>query len=176
MKEDLRVIKTRKKIEDTFLEMRLHQSLREIRVNELCRRAQINKTTFYYHYQDIYQLSEQLEQKLFDGYFRDFDSWDELLHDPAKYMRDIQLCGRDYVEPLYALFHGNEEAMAVHTAKYILNHYITPETDKKKANLISFILCGYMFSFDMLQGYYKEKYTLEENVEDSVQLIEKLLK
>lgn len=61
---DLRVQKTKNSILDAFIELRSEKPLEKITVKELADRARISKQTFYLHYKDIYDLSEQLEQEL----------------------------------------------------------------------------------------------------------------
>ena len=61
---DLRIEKTRNSIVNTFLELRSKKDLEKITVKELCEKAQINKSTFYSHYHDIYDLSEHLEDEV----------------------------------------------------------------------------------------------------------------
>ena len=51
-KEDLRIIKTRKSLNDTFLQMISEQSFEDITVNDLCERAGVRRATFYKHYDD----------------------------------------------------------------------------------------------------------------------------
>ena len=53
--------KTKTAIHNTFLELRSKKPLEKITIKELCEKAQINKSTFYSHYKDIYDLSDQLE-------------------------------------------------------------------------------------------------------------------
>ncbi len=57
---DLRVQKTKNSILDAFIELRSEKPLEKITVKELADRARISKQTFYLHYKDIYDLSEQL--------------------------------------------------------------------------------------------------------------------
>ena len=61
---DIRVKKTRRSIITAFMELRAHKPLEKITVKELCEKAEINKSTFYTHFTDIYHLSDQLEQEL----------------------------------------------------------------------------------------------------------------
>ncbi|HJB14844.1 MAG TPA: TetR/AcrR family transcriptional regulator [Candidatus Blautia excrementipullorum] len=61
---DIRIEKTENAIKNAFLEIRARKPLEKITVKELCACAQINKSTFYAHYQDIYALSEKLEQEI----------------------------------------------------------------------------------------------------------------
>ena len=61
---DLRVKKTRKSIFDAFIEIRSKKPLEKITVKELADQAMINKATFYLHFNDIYHLSECIENEL----------------------------------------------------------------------------------------------------------------
>ena len=61
---DLRIQKTRRNIFNAFIELREKFPLERITVKELCERAQISKQTFYLHYHDMYDLSEQIEASM----------------------------------------------------------------------------------------------------------------
>ena len=58
---DIRIQKTQTAIKNAFRELRAQKSVEKITVKELCQRAQINKSTFYAHYGDIYALSEAMQ-------------------------------------------------------------------------------------------------------------------
>ena len=62
---DIRIEKTRQSIINAFIELRSHKELERITIKELCEKAQINKSTFYAHYQDIYHLSDTLDTAFF---------------------------------------------------------------------------------------------------------------
>ncbi len=61
MAEDRRVRKTKKAILDVFFEMTKEKKLNEITIKELCAQADINKSTFYLHYRDIYDLASSIQ-------------------------------------------------------------------------------------------------------------------
>ena len=61
---DLRIEKTDRAIEKAFMELRARYPLEKIKIKDLCALAQVNKSTFYAHYEDIYELSSRLEDKL----------------------------------------------------------------------------------------------------------------
>lgn len=63
---DLRVVKTKKNIKNAFLELRKKKPLEKISVKELADLAMINKATFYLHYEDIYALSDEIENEFVD--------------------------------------------------------------------------------------------------------------
>ncbi len=55
---DLRTEKTENAIKNAFIQLRAKKALEKITIKELCESARIHKSTFYSHYQDIYELSE----------------------------------------------------------------------------------------------------------------------
>lgn len=59
---DLRIEKTERGIKNAFIELRSRKPLEKITVKELCESARINKSTFYAHYKDIYDLSDAMEE------------------------------------------------------------------------------------------------------------------
>ena len=61
---DLRIEKTQTNIKNAFIELRAKKSLEKITVRELSDLARINKATFYRHYEDIYALSEEIENEM----------------------------------------------------------------------------------------------------------------
>ena len=63
-------IKTRKIIKKTFAELLAEKKeLDKITVTELVNRAEINRGTFYAHYDDIYSVAEDYENELIEYFF-----------------------------------------------------------------------------------------------------------
>lgn len=62
MKTDARVRYTRQVIENVFLALLKQKPLGKITVREICEKAEINRSTFYKHYEDIYFLMHNLEE------------------------------------------------------------------------------------------------------------------
>ncbi len=63
MKTDARIRYTRKVIQDVFLELLKEKPVAKITVKEICDKAEINRGTFYKHYQDCYDLLEKIEEE-----------------------------------------------------------------------------------------------------------------
>lgn len=61
---DLRIIKTENAIKNAFIQLRAKKALEKITIKELCDTARIHKSTFYSHYQDIYELSDTMETEV----------------------------------------------------------------------------------------------------------------
>jgi AcrR family transcriptional regulator len=64
-KNDLRVRNTKKRLRQTFAQLMSEKPLQSITVAELCVRAEINRSTFYAHYADIYDLQQKLELEIY---------------------------------------------------------------------------------------------------------------
>lgn len=64
MKNDLRVKKTRTAIQNALFDLLGEKELSKISISELCRRAQINRKTFYRHYRGTADIIEELENSL----------------------------------------------------------------------------------------------------------------
>ncbi len=60
MKEDLRVTKTKKLLYETLISLMEEKSFEEIKVSDICKKALINRSTFYSHYSDKYELFMEL--------------------------------------------------------------------------------------------------------------------
>lgn len=57
--------RTKKWIRRAFIELiSENKTISKVTVNELAARADITKTTFYYHYEDIYAVAEEFENEL----------------------------------------------------------------------------------------------------------------
>ena len=55
-KNDLRVIKTKKILFDTLLKLMKQKNFEKIKISDICEEALINRSTFYAHYEDKYEL------------------------------------------------------------------------------------------------------------------------
>ena len=63
-KKDLRVIKTYRVLYDALLELLEDNSFEEIKVSDICDKALINRSTFYSHFSDKYELLSSYIQDL----------------------------------------------------------------------------------------------------------------
>lgn len=59
-KTDLRVVRTRKLIMDSFIELSGKKEFKDITVTDITKEAMVNRATFYYHFEDIYDLLEKV--------------------------------------------------------------------------------------------------------------------
>lgn len=57
---------TEAKIEAVYRELRKDLSLEKVSVSRICKEAGINRSSFYYHFLDVYDLNDKLMQKMND--------------------------------------------------------------------------------------------------------------
>ena len=134
---DLRVVKTKKSIRDAFLELRKKYSLDEIKVNALCERAMVNKTTFYNHYQDIYELSEELEKEVIDSFLNSFKDIDMMLTDTDRFINGMHAALEAENGMLRIVFKDKLDELIERIEKEIHKYYA-----KEDQMLISFLMGG----------------------------------
>ena len=134
---DLRVLKTKKNIRDAFLELRKKQSLDDIKVNALCEKAMINKTTFYNHYQDIYELAKELESEVLDSFFNNFSDIDMMLTDANRFINGMHAALEAENDMLRILFMDKLDELVARIEKRIRNYYV-----QEDQMLISFLIGG----------------------------------
>lgn len=79
--EDLRIVKTKRNIEETFLKLLKDTPFRKMTVKSILEAALINRGTFYHHYLDKYDLAEQIAMKFIKKAVNRLD--DALSHPPA---------------------------------------------------------------------------------------------
>lgn len=88
-KKDLRVIKTEEAIKHAFYKMVKETSIEKISVKALCEEAKINKSTFYAHYDSIYDLMQSLEDDFINYLADQIDSNISLFDDPEYFFNRV---------------------------------------------------------------------------------------
>ena len=77
-KEDLRVVKTKEIIKNTFKDMISEMDYEEITIKELTNRAKINRKTFYLHYKSLDDLLLELQNSIANNFIEKQVSYTKL--------------------------------------------------------------------------------------------------
>lgn len=81
--------KNRRRIQESFAELLAERgSLKNITVTELARRAEITRGTFYNYYDNIYQVSAELQNEIEGRLFAEYDNLDSI-EDIEKYIDEV---------------------------------------------------------------------------------------
>ncbi|MDD3615475.1 MAG: TetR/AcrR family transcriptional regulator [Lachnospiraceae bacterium] len=126
MKTDARVRYTQNIIRDTFLDLLKEKPIHKITIKEICEIAEINRGTFYKHYEDIYDLMQKLE----DAALKQFDILLEASHQKGNLPVLVSLLSslqryQDLIEPLTAnsLNSNFMKRMTDLCSRYALNYF-----------------------------------------------------
>ncbi len=139
---DLRIVKTRNNIREAFFELRSQNALEDIKVTKLCRLALINKTTFYKHYQDIYALSEEIENETILSTMNSFEHMDSLFTDPDGFIKGLYYAFMSQERLIKTLFSGRMNILIDKAEKQLILHYPSFGGMPEKEIMLSFLLWG----------------------------------
>ena len=160
---DIRIEKTERAIKAAFMELRAQKPLEKIKIKDLCTLAEINKSTFYAHYQDIYALADQLENELIDAILAslpEFDSIDirersdwlarELFRAFVAHKRDVEI-----------LFSGSRQGLFANRIEAGLRAHLnatdpTFAADPARGIVLSFCVQGCYYAFANHSGQMDE--------------------
>lgn len=75
-KDDRRVKYTKMVLKESFIKLLEKKDISQLTIKEICAEADINRATFYTHYNDQYDLLRKIEDELLDNintYLKEFD-------------------------------------------------------------------------------------------------------
>lgn len=159
---DLRIEKTKKNIINAFIALRSKKSLEKITIKELCEHAMINKSTFYAHYADIYDLSDTLETEVVSSVIQTLDSPGLLFENPERFTKELFLAFLSQDHLLHILFSGSRSSSLIYKIEQQMKELIFREHPEYKNDIsknvcISYAIYGTYYSFMEHQNYDKEQ-------------------
>ena len=72
-KTDLRIVKTKKVLFDTLIKLMRQKNFDKIKISDICDEALINRSTFYAHYEDKYELLDDFIEDLKMSLLKDLE-------------------------------------------------------------------------------------------------------
>ena len=96
-KKDLRVIKTQNLLYETLLNLLKNHAFEDIKVSDICNNALINRSTFYAHYPDKYELLLDLINNLKNNLLEELEKNEHIINTKEYYMKLIKLLF-DYID------------------------------------------------------------------------------
>ncbi len=150
---DLREKKTLRSIKNAFLQLRKQKPLERITVKELTQLAEISKTTFYLHYNDIYDLSESLQNEVITDIVGSIPHPESFLTDNTEFTHELFNAFHSQECLIDILFSGNQAAILPLRIEQELMQFIgnmLPKADKSLAVLLTYHIQG---SFNAYERY-----------------------
>jgi AcrR family transcriptional regulator len=169
---DIRSIRTKSRIIDAFMQLRSRHPLEKIKVIDICKLAQINKTTFYRHYEDIIALADEAENELIDRFMEDLNQRKSLYDDPREFFLtlDNTLNFENEVHKTI-LFSDQWETMFEKLEASLKKQYLEGRSTLRKYIEITYVLGGAVNVF--LRFY---RYGIEVDVYEVYDIIAELTK
>lgn len=96
-KVDLRIVKTNKLLYETLLELLKTQTFEEIKVSDICNKALINRSTFYAHFNDKYELVASFINDLRDSLTNELNNIEKDITLKEYYLKLIEIL-LDHIE------------------------------------------------------------------------------
>lgn len=132
---DLRVERTKKCIINSFIELRAKKPIEKITVKELSEAALVHKATFYNHYQDIYDLSEHLENELIETVLNNVERFDNIITFPQQTTQSMSIAMQSQSELIKILFSGSREGVFIQKLNTKLKERLYKEFPQFRSNL-----------------------------------------
>ena len=162
---DLREKKTKRSINNAFLQIRSKKPLEKITVKELCELAEISKATFYLHYRDIYDLSDKLQHQTVKDLFKFIENPKDMVYNLPK--ANEQIIEGYYANKniVYILFSGEfaklPEYVEAEVKKIIFNQFPELEHDAEANIRITYQIMGSLYAFYKYENQFDHKTILK---------------
>ena len=149
---DLRIARTRKSIINAFIQLRASKPLEKITVKELSELACINKATFYSHYPDIFDLSEQLEEEAIQSVLAAIPHPEYVTSNQYCFVQELAFSLFSQNELFHILFSGSRSHHFISKLEIALKEQIYAAYPHKKNSLemdlfLSFLIQGCFHAF-----------------------------
>ena len=152
---DPRIRRTKASIVNAFIQLRAKKPLEKITIRELTQLAGINKATFYLHYQDIYDLSHQLETEMIQSILGGIQHPEYFLTAPARFTQELHSAILGQGALLRIVFPESQSLLLADRLEqglldYLEEHYPDQwdSTDSQQARVIlSYMVYGSYFAY-----------------------------
>lgn len=170
-KDDLRVIKTKKILYETLIELMKTKTFEEIKVSDICTKALINRSTFYAHYDDKYELLLEFINSLKEEFINELSKNKNILNTREYYLEMIRLF-LDHIEnkkDIYnAIMINNRNSIMMDILSSVANNEVIKKMEssnistKVPANIIAKFYLGGVLNLGIEWLRDTNKYSKEE--------------
>ena len=147
---DLRTEKTENAIKNAFIQLRAKKALEKITIKELCESARIHKSTFYSHYQDIYELSDSLENEVVMSVIDSMDHPEYIVENSGEFTRELLFGYLSQDHLIQILFSDNRSSLLVSKIERALKELVFEKYPELRLDPVS----NMGLTFAIYGGYY----------------------
>ena len=170
-KDDLRVVKTKKVLYETLIDLMKTKTFEEIKVSDICSKALINRSTFYAHYEDKYELLLEFINSLKEEFINELSKNKNILNTREYYLEMIRLF-LDHIEnkkDIYnAIMINNRNSIMMDILSSVANNEVIKKMEssnistKVPANIIAKFYLGGVLNLGIEWLRDTNKYSKEE--------------
>ena len=135
-KIDLRVVKTKKNLYNSLLNLMGNKTVEEIKVSDICENALINRSTFYAHFNDKYELLYSLISDLKIELESLLKENENIKNTKEYYIKMIEILLNHIDENIYvysAIINNNKNSIVMDMIYNTLNASIKENLSKEKS-------------------------------------------
>ena len=158
---DIRAKHSKEKIINTFWDLRAKKPIEKLTVVELCKKAEVNKSTFYAHFHDIYDLSDFVENQLVDEILSEVNIPQ---HNAFDEEFTINLYNAYYAhrEKIWTLFSGSRSAylpqkITKSISTFIFSHFPELRQDERFNIILMFSMYGGFYTSSENNNFSRDK-------------------
>lgn len=172
-KNDLRVKKTKNALYNTLMELMKAKSFEEIKVSDICNAALINRSTFYAHYNDKYELLKDAIDNLKNSLIEELNKNVKTSNTKEYYLEMISIL-LNHIEEKRSIYQqimlNNRNSIMVDILYDVLDHDITSKIKKAKSEkipgeIIAKFYIGAVFNVGLIFLKNEKKYSKQEILE-----------
>lgn len=172
-KNDLRVKKTKNALYNTLMELMKTKSFEEIKVSDICNAALINRSTFYAHYNDKYELLKDAIDNLKNSLIEELNKNVKTSNTKEYYLEMISIL-LNHIEEKRNIYQqimlNNRNSIMVDILYDVLDHDITSKIKKTKSEkipgeIIAKFYIGAVFNVGLIFLKNEKKYSKQEILE-----------
>ncbi len=171
-KEDLRVIKTKNNLYNVLEKLMKEEPFEDIKVSDICANAMINRSTFYAHYSDKYELLSEFINNLKNNLTVELNKNNNIQNSKEYYLEMIKLLF-DHIEEkkdtYVAIMINNRNSIMMDILYDVISKDIIKEIKEKNCinsqipiNIISQFYLGAVISVCMEWLKYNNKYSKQD--------------
>ena len=146
----------------------------KIKVKDICEVAMINKTTFYHHYTDSAELSEEIDNSAIDNVISNFPEKDMIFEDPKAFITGLLRALEKETDNLQNVFRGKQEVLCSKLEEKLHGFYDGVIKNAEDGIKLSFAIGGFVRVVkDCI--FTKKPYNIDNITEVTSKMLEALL-
>ena len=173
---DRRTRKTKAQLRAALVKLLKKKKINEITVKEIVEEADINRSTFYLHYTDIYDLLEKIEMELLNEFItltREYEDFRNDINSNYSYLTKLFEILLNNIDIVSILVGPNGDISFVNQIKHMISDKIIEDFNNSSINN-SLLDVEYTFSFYLNGCIGLIEHWIETGVKDSPEHMAKL--